>query len=166
MRRARVPPTRCFRRRNLARERMPSAKSLVRLRVSLENRMRERVGKPGSVVERSFISNVRRRTPQARNPNARKGSRVALLFALAPDGVFQATPLPTCWCALTAPFQLFPCSPRAVGEFSFLWHFPSGRPAQPLAGILPLGARTFLAPKHAIAWPARGMVFYHIGWIG
>lgn len=125
----------------------------------------EWVDKPGSVVERSFISNVRCRTPQARNPNARKGSRVALLFALAPDGVFQATPLPTCWCALTAPFQLFPCSPRAVGEFSFLWHFPSGHPAQPLAGILPLGARTFLAPKHAIAWPTRDMVFYHIGWI-
>ena len=31
-------------------------------------------------------------------------------------------------------------------ESSFLWHFPSGRPAQPLAGILPYGARTFLAP--------------------
>lgn len=31
-----------------------------------------------------------------------------------------------------------------AGESSFLWHFPSGRPAQPLAGILPCGARTFL----------------------
>ena len=30
------------------------------------------------------------------------------------------------------------------GEFSFLWHCPSGRPAQLLAGILPCGARTFL----------------------
>ena len=29
---------------------------------------------------------------------------------------------------------------------TFLWHFPSGRPAQPLAGILPFGARTFLMP--------------------
>ena len=28
----------------------------------------------------------------------------------------------------------------------FLWHFPSGRPALPLAGILPGGARTFLPP--------------------
>lgn len=44
----------------------------------------------------------------------------------------------------------------AAGESSFLWHFPSGRPAQPLAGILPLGARTFLTPKRAIAWPACG----------
>ncbi len=29
----------------------------------------------------------------------------------------------------------------------FLWHFPSGRPAPPLAGILPGGARTFLPPS-------------------
>ena len=28
----------------------------------------------------------------------------------------------------------------------FLLHFPSGRPAPPLAGILPGGARTFLPP--------------------
>ena len=28
----------------------------------------------------------------------------------------------------------------------FLWHFPSGHPAPPLAGILPGGARTFLLP--------------------
>ena len=40
-----------------------------------------------------------------------------------------------------------------AGESSFLWHFPSGRPAQPLAGILPYGARTFLTPKRAIVWP-------------
>lgn len=42
-----------------------------------------------------------------------------------------------------------------AGEFPFLWHCPSGRPAQPLAGILPCGARTFLAPQCATAWPAR-----------
>ena len=29
----------------------------------------------------------------------------------------------------------------------FLWHFPSGHPAPPLAGILPGGARTFLPPS-------------------
>ena len=38
----------------------------------------------------------------------------------------------------------FSFSPACAGEFTFLWHFPSGRPAQPLAGILPFGARTFL----------------------
>ena len=42
-------------------------------------------------------------------------------------------------------------------ESSFLRHFPSGRPAWPLASILPCGARTFLTCEHAaraIAWPA------------
>lgn len=51
----------------------------------------------------------------------------------------------------------FSFSPACAGEFTFLWHFPSGRPAQPLAGILPCGARTFLAPLrgYATVWPAR-----------
>ena len=51
----------------------------------------------------------------------------------------------------------FSFSPACAGEFTFLWHFPSGRPAQPLAGILPFGARTFLTPqpRRAIAWPTR-----------
>lgn len=75
---------------------------------------RERVDKPGSVVGRPFISNARHRASQARNPNARKGGRMAFLFALAPDGVFQATLLPTRWCALTAPFQLFSCVAHAA----------------------------------------------------
>lgn len=47
-------------------------------------------------------------------------------------------------------------------ESSFLRHFPSGRPAWPLASILPCGARTFLTCEHAaraIAWPAlRGSI--------
>ena len=88
---------------------------------------------------------------------------MAFLFALAPDGVYQAALLPTHWCAFTAPFQLFSRFVRVAlhntfraGESSFLWHFPSGRPAQPLAGILPLGARTFLMLAHAIARLTRG----------
>ena len=32
---------------------------------------------------------------------------MALLFALAPDGVYQAALLPARWCALTAPVQRF-----------------------------------------------------------
>ncbi len=115
--------------------------------------------KPGSVEGRSFISNACRHAPQARNPNAGKGGFIAFLFAFAPDGVCQATPLPTRWCALTAPFQLFSwfggTQAVSAGESSFLWHFPSGHPAQLLAGILPFGARTFLTPKRAIAWPTR-----------
>ena len=51
----------------------------------------------------------------------------------------------------------FSFSPACAGEFTFLWHFPSSCPAQPLAGILPFGARTFLTPqpRRAIAWPTR-----------
>ena len=51
----------------------------------------------------------------------------------------------------------FPFTPRRRWESSFLRHFPSGRPAWPLASILPCGARTFLTCRHAacaIAWPA------------
>ena len=43
-----------------------------------------------------------------------------------------------------------------AGESSFLWHCPSGCPAQPLAGILPFGARTFLMLAHAAARLTRG----------
>ena len=98
--------------------------------------------KPGSVEDDHLSCTYVATRLIARNPNARKGSRIAFLFALAPDGVYQAAALLQRWCALTTPFQLFPHTHRR--EFSFLWHFPSGYPAQPLAGILPLGARTFL----------------------
>ena len=87
----------------------------VKKRASLFHVGGERAGKPGSVVGRPFISNACRQAPLARNPNARKGGRIAFLFALAPDGVFQAAPLPTRWCALTAPFQLF--SRKSGGVF-------------------------------------------------
>ena len=39
----------------------------------------------------------------------------------------------------------FTLTPSVRGGM-FLWHFPSGHPAPPLAGILPGGARTFLPP--------------------
>ena len=67
-------------------------------------------------------------TSLARNPNARKGSRIALLFALAPDGVYQAVPLLARWCALTAPFQLFSQLPTGV-FFSVALSVESPRPA-------------------------------------
>ena len=129
--------------------------------------MGERACKPGSVEDDHLSATAVASGLVARNPNARKGGRMAFLFALAPDGVCQAAPLPVRWCALTAPFQLFSrfCAPKRVfaGESSFLWHFPSGRPAQPLAGILPYGARTFLTPKRAIVWPARVLYSITIG---
>ena len=77
-------------------------------------------------------------------PERGPGRPMAFLFALSPDGVCQAAPLPTRWCALTAQFQLFSLGASPQRESSFLWHCPSGRPARPLAGILPCGARTFL----------------------
>ena len=77
-------------------------------------------------------------------PERGPGRPMAFLFALSPDGVCQAAPLPTRWCALTAPFQLFSLGASPQRESSFLWHCPSGCPARPLAGILPCGARTFL----------------------
>jgi len=46
-------------------------------------------------------------------------------------------------------------NPQRSGESSFLWHFPSGRPAQPLAGILPCGARTFLLQSKRPPDPLR-----------
>lgn len=49
---------------------------------------------------------------------------------------------------------------RPLAVFS-LWHFPSGYPAQPLAGTLPYGARTFLTqggwPLSATAPPSWGI---------
>ena len=84
--------------------------------------------KPGSVVGRPFISNACRQASLARNPNARKGGRIAFLFALAPDGVCQAALLPTRWCALTAPFQLFSRSSGGV-FFSVALSVGSPRPA-------------------------------------
>ena len=48
-------------------------------------------------------------------------------------------------------FSAFPLTPRRQWEFQFLQHFPSGFPARPLAGILPLEARTFLVGAKAPA---------------
>lgn len=54
---------------------------------------------------------LERESPRASStqPERTAGHRMALLFALAPDGVCQAATLPPRWCALTAPFQLFSC---------------------------------------------------------
>jgi hypothetical protein len=84
--------------------------------------------------------------PSSHAPTARCTS----LFGLAPCGVCQASPLPDCWCALTAPFHPYRCdmpvralrSPRPSAErlgtmgvrsltsirtaaVCFLLHFPS-----------------------------------------
>ena len=54
---------------------------------------------------------------------------MASLFAFAPDGVYQAAPLPTRWCALTAPFQLFSRHGGGGVFFSVALSVGSPRPA-------------------------------------
>lgn len=48
----------------------------------------------------------------------------------------------------------FSFSRTFVREFSFLWHFPSSRLAQPLAGILSREVRTFLTLFNDSALPS------------
>ena len=64
------------------------------------------------------------------------------LFGLAPDGVCLA---PNITAGTVSSYLAFSPLPAVAGGMS-LWHFPSGRPAPPLAGILSGGARTFLSP--------------------
>ncbi len=107
--------------------------------------------KPGSVVGRPFISNARHRASLARNPNARKGGRIAFLFAFAPDGVCQATSLPTHWCAFTAPFQLFSCSALAAHRFARPSSFP-GELRAPCRGVFFSVALSVGSPRPAVSW--------------
>jgi len=60
--------------------------------------------------------------------------------------------LPRARCALTAPFH--PYRRRSGLAVSFLWHFPWACAPQALPGTPSYGARTFLPPKRATAWPA------------
>jgi len=66
----------------------------------------------------------------------------ALLFGLAPDGVYQAIPVTRDTGGLLP--RLFTLTPPDGGAVSFLWHFPSRHRDWALPSILPCGARTFL----------------------
>lgn len=68
------------------------------------------------------------------------------LFELAPDGVYLASQLPDCWCALTAPFQPYHALFPAVRRYLFCGTCRPLR-SQALPGILPYGVRTFLPGK-------------------
>jgi len=77
-------------------------------------------------------------------PPGRYPAGIALLFGLAPSGVYLAGRSPGRRWALTPPFH--PC--QLAPAVSFLWHFPSGRPDWVLPSALLCGARTFLpAPR-------------------
>ena len=131
-----------------------------------ENERAKRAYKPGSVADGHLSWHARHRAAPRTLPGRGPGRPIAPLFALAPDGVYQAAALPRRWWSLTPPFQLFPLRAESARrwESSFLRHFPSGCPAWPLASILPCGARTFLTPapgrrsRDRLARFARGIV--------
>ena len=112
------------------------------------NRNTKRAYKPGSVEDDHLSWRTRCRAALRTLPGRGPGRPITPLFALAPDGVYQAAASPRRWWSLTPPFQLFPLHAESRWESSFLRHFPSGRPAWPLASILPCGARTFLTRTH------------------
>ena len=103
---------------------------------------------PGSVEGRPFILDARRRAPRARNPDARRATAWHPYLRLLQMGFAKPRRCRHAGALLPHRFSFSPGEIRgrasAPGEFSFLWHFPSGCPAQPLAGILPCEARTFL----------------------
>ena len=111
----------------------------------------ERADKPGSVVGRPFISNVRRRTPQARNPNVRRATVSRSYLRLLRMGFSKPRRCRRAGALLPHRFSFSPVAARrgacSRGSLLFCGTNPSGRPAQPLAGILPCGARTFLTPE-------------------
>ena len=125
-------------------------------------------GAPGRAVSRvlfprSSLWDRCRHRPQAAHPAGSNGPGKPFL----PIGPCTGWGLP---CPSLLPSQAVgsyptvsplpaPGKPRPLAVSS-LWHFPSGYPAQPLAGTLPYGARTFLtqggSPPGATARPPWG----------
>ncbi len=78
-----------------------------------------------------YLEAVLPRSFSREQPVREPGQPIAHLFALAPDGVYPATPLPGCWWSLTPPFQLFSHLKRGSGSLLFCGTFrriaPPGR---------------------------------------
>jgi len=95
--------------------------------------------------QRSFILDVRCRTPHATYPEASGGQPSdTSLFGLAPDGVYQA--FPVTWktgALLPHRFTLTSHFLRWLAVCSLL-HFPSRHRDSTLWSVLPCGVRTFL----------------------
>jgi len=96
------------------------------------------------------VSRRLKRRIGARSPASCPGEDAGVQTApsgLAPDGVYPKSASPPTRCALT----LSPEGPHhfaLTGHFAasggmFLWHFPAGRPARPLAGIAALWSPDF-----------------------
>jgi len=108
-------------------------------------------------------------SPPATIPEGSTGRVIALLFGLAPGGVYLASRSPDCRWSLTPPFHPYPARPRFPYGFEaghaswrgthgsrggmFLWHFPWSHLRWALPSTLPCGARTFL--RHGQAMTAR-----------
>ena len=83
-----------------------------------ESKRTKRAYKPGSVADGHLSWHARHRAAPRTLPGRGPGRPIAPLFALAPDGVYQAAALPRRWWSLTPPFQLFPLRLAAqVGVF-------------------------------------------------
>ena len=91
---------------------------------------------------RPFISNACRHASQARNPSARKGTVLRSYLRLLQMGFTKPRRCRRAGALLPHRFSFS----LKRGSLLFCGTNPSGRPAQPLAGILPFGARTFLTP--------------------
>ena len=99
---------------------------------------------------RPFISNACHHASQARNPSARKGTVSRSYLRLLQMGFTKPRRCRRAGALLPHRFSFSAVAARrsAFSRKSLLFcgTDPSGRPAQPLAGILPFGARTFLTP--------------------
>ncbi len=116
----------------------------------------------GSVSRVLYLCGHLSGIPIARNlmrlyPEGPRAASTPPYRALLPMGFSRPAGLPTAGALLPHHFTV--AASRAA--VSFLCHFPSGRPARTLSGIVPCGARTFLSdPKAGAATQpsARGIV--------
>ena len=79
-------------------------------------------------------------------PERGAGHTMALLFAFAPEGACQATPLPGCWWSLTPPFQLFSHPPRRAAGVFFSAALSVGSPRQAVSLLPALWSPDFPHP--------------------
>ena len=115
--------------------------------------MRKRTYKPGSVLEGDHLSRSTVTSTLKRATRTRVGPTHSVPICICsrwglPSRRIAAT--------LVRSYRTVSAFLVQARESSFLWHYPSGHPARPLAGILPCGARTFLIAfaGTAITWSA------------
>ena len=110
--------------------------------------------KPDSVVDDHLSGTVVADGLTRAYPSAGRASLNRSYWLLLRVGFAKPPSRPDAGALLPHRFSFSPVGEPA-GEFSFLWHFPSAHAAQPLAGTLPSGVRTFLTPESARGRPAH-----------